>query len=166
ITIIGFGTVTPDLTGAELELGQIYSITARPGPGNIFAGWEGITQTNNPRLTFEMTAGLSLVAHFVANPFLSSAGSYSGIFYDTNVAVPESSGLFALQLAPSGAFTGKLSMNGARYSFRSRFDLNGSAFLPVLRKSLAPAVLALQLDLSGDSSQVTGFVTNAGRTNI
>ncbi len=166
VTKTGVGTVTPDLTQTELEIGQVYSVTARPGPGNIFAGWEGVPNTNSPRLSFEMTPGLSLVAHFLTNAFLRRAGSYWGVFYDTNAAVPESSGWFALQLAPSGAFTGKLSMNGARYPFRSRFDLNGSAFLPVLRKSLAPAVLALHLDLSGDTGQVTGFVTNAERTNI
>src|SRR6266576_3920492 len=70
VTTTGVGTIAPDLNGAELELGEIYNITARPGAGYLFAGWEGVPNTNSSRLSFEMTPGLNLVAHFVANPFL------------------------------------------------------------------------------------------------
>jgi len=93
-----------------------------------------------------MTPGLNLVAHFVANPFFPKAGTYSGIFYNTNSPLPDSSGLFKLQLAPSGIFTGRLIMNRKGYPFRARFDQNGSATVPVLRNSLPPAALVFPTD--------------------
>jgi len=167
VTTTGVGTVVPDLNGAELEIGEIYTVTARPGPGYLFAGWEGVPNTTSSRLSFEMVPGLNLVAHFVANPFLPKAGTYSGIFYNTNSPLPDSSGSFKLQLAPSGIFTGRLITNRKGYPFRARFDVNGSATVPVLRNSLAPAVLFLRLDLSSDTNQITGFVTSAqGMTGL
>jgi hypothetical protein len=164
VTTTGLGTVMPNLDGAELELGQIYNLTARPAPGYLFAGWEGAANagnTNVPHLKFEMTEGLALVAHFVANPFIPRAGNYSGVFYDTNSPMLESSGLFILELKQKGNFSGKLLMNGAGYPFAAQFNMNGDSTVPVLRKSLAPVVLRLQLSMSGDTNQITGFITNA-----
>ena len=58
-------------------------------------------------------------------------------------------------------------MNRKGYPFRARFDQNGSATVPVLRNSLAPAVLFLHLNLSSDTNQITGFVTSAqGMTGL
>src|SRR5439155_4221636 len=131
----GAGTVMPDLNGRALEIGKVYRLKARPDSGFIFAGWEGVPQTNSAALTFVMESNLTLVANFVLNPFLPAVGAYSGVFFNTNNVLPESSGLVTLQLASSGLLSAKLAMNGTSYPFRGQFDLTGSARIPVVRRS-------------------------------
>lgn len=66
----GPGRVLPELSGAELEVGQTYTLEAQPNPGAIFAGWSGSIETNSPVLRFIMRTGTILVANFrsAANP--------------------------------------------------------------------------------------------------
>jgi hypothetical protein len=162
----GAGTVLPDLNGQALEIGKVYRLKAHPESGFVFAGWEGVRETNSAALSFVMESNLTLVANFVLNPFLPAVGAYTGVFFNTNDVLPESSGLVTLQLARSGLFSGKLGMRGTSYSFRGQLGLTGAATIPVARRSLAPALLSLNLDISGDSGQLSGFVTNIIGTNV
>ena len=152
-----------------LELGQVYTVTARPARGFVFQSWEGegLANTNHATLSFVMVSNvMTLVANFVTNPFPAVAGAYKGVFLDPNHVQPESAGTFALQLAQSGSFSGKLGMNGTSYPFRGQFDLTGVTTVPVLRHSLPPSVLAMQLVLATDSGKLTGCVTNLVGTNL
>lgn len=60
----GPGKVLPELNGAELEVGQTYTLEAQPNPGAVFAGWSGNIETNSPVLRFVMRTGTILVANF------------------------------------------------------------------------------------------------------
>jgi len=161
IQITGSGTLSPNLDGRVLEIGKPYQITARPAQGYIFAGWDGFAQTvYSPTLNFVMETNLTtLVANFISSPFLS--GSYFGVYFDTNRVSPDSSGFLSFGLLQNGSFNGKLLTEGASYPVRGQLDSFGRATVPVLRHSLAPVVLALQVS----GSRLTGFVTNAIGTN-
>ncbi|PAW75536.1 MAG: hypothetical protein B9S33_21540, partial [Pedosphaera sp. Tous-C6FEB] len=60
----GAGRVSPDLNGAELEVGQTYTIEAQPARGGVFLGWTGSIETNSPVLRFVMRTGTVLAANF------------------------------------------------------------------------------------------------------
>jgi hypothetical protein len=107
-----------------------------------------------------------LVANFVPNPFISAAGSYLGVFLNTNDARAESSGLINLQLTPAGLFTGKATIAGQTFPFKGHLDVNGMTTVAVLRPSEAPIVLGLHLELAVDSHPLTGLVTNVLGTNV
>jgi plastocyanin len=61
----GRGTVTPDLDGLELLVGNSYTITAVPAPGFAFVNWTGGVTSSTARLTFTMSSNLVLEANFV-----------------------------------------------------------------------------------------------------
>ena len=167
IRINGSGTVTPNLDGRSLQLGNIYTVTARPGLGQVFAWWQGVAVTNNPKLSFKMSSNLVLTAAFVPNPFPPLAGSYSGLFFDadTNRFRIEDAGRLTLQLGSKGTFSGKVTLQGALHSFHGRFDFSGKVRVPIARPARAPLSLALQLDLNEATGTLTGSVTNAVGTN-
>jgi hypothetical protein len=162
----GAGTVTPDLNGKVLQVGQVYNLSARPLNGWIFDYWEGFPHPiQTPALSFAMETNLTnIVAHFILNPFVP--GPYAGVFYDTNAPVPEGSGTLNLQLATSGSFSASLGMNGTRYPFTGKFDSSGQTTVPVLRQGLTPGVVALQLDITRGTGQLFGLVTNTSGTNL
>ncbi len=60
----GAGRVVPDLNGAELEVGQVYTVEAQPARGSVFLGWTGSIETNSPVLRFIMRTGTMLSANF------------------------------------------------------------------------------------------------------
>jgi Immunoglobulin domain/Bacterial Ig domain len=178
VVINGDGAVNPNLDGRDLELGKVYSVTARPGAGQIFSRWEISTNTdlsltnnvifsNRATLSFQMKPNLVLVADFEANPFPALAGAYAGLFFDanTNRFRPENAGLFALQLGNNGAFSGRIVIEGVSHRFGGSFDLSGKAQVGIIRRALPPVSLALQLDVTGASGTITGAVTTASEAN-
>lgn len=60
----GPGRVIPELNGAELEVGQAYTVEAQPARGAVFLGWTGSIETNAPTLRFIMRTGTILMANF------------------------------------------------------------------------------------------------------
>ncbi|HXT12950.1 MAG TPA: Ig-like domain-containing protein [Candidatus Angelobacter sp.] len=66
VLVHGGGTVTPDLNGVFLEIGQTYSITAQAGAGSSFVSWTGNGDftTDSNVLTFVMQSNLTFTANF------------------------------------------------------------------------------------------------------
>ena len=60
----GAGKVIPDLNGAELEIGQTYTVEAQPARGAAFVGWTGSIESTSPVLRFVMRTGTILSANF------------------------------------------------------------------------------------------------------
>jgi hypothetical protein len=149
-------------------LGKIYTLHASPARGNLFLGWEGASPTNNPALSFEMKSNLVLTANFVPNLFPAIAGAYTGVFFDAdpNRFRAENAGLFRLQLAASGSFSGRAVVQEGAYGFHGRFDALGRAQLSINRRALPPLAFALQADLINQTDAITGTVTTAANGNL
>jgi subtilisin family serine protease len=154
----GLGRVTPNLNGRLLEIGRHYVLRAVPGPGQVFAGWDG-ADSQSPVLTFIMQTNLTLVANFVPSPFPAVRGSYAGLMANTNDVTPESSGYFMLNVTAAGRFSGKV-VNGFGYGFAGQFNLAGDATVNVPRGALSPLHLTLHTDLTNGTDQVTGSATD------
>jgi len=178
VIINGDGAVTPDIDGRDLELGKVYTVTARPGTGQIFSKWEirtnaDLSLTNNAlfsnraTLSFQMKSNLVLVADFVPNPFPAVSGAYAGLFLDanTNRFRPENAGPLAMQLGNNGAFSGRIVIQGVAHPFGGRFDPVGKAQVGIIRSAQPPVSLSLQLDLTGGSGTITGTVTTSSDAN-
>ena len=138
----GRGNTTPALNGASLEVGRGYSLTATPAAGWLFSNWvssvDGVIGSTPP-LKFIMNSNLTLTANFVANPFLATRGSYSGLFDTSGPARHESAGAFNLLVTDRGAYSGKFWLAGKAYPIAGKFDLDGRATNRV-SVSAAPAV--------------------------
>jgi hypothetical protein len=93
------------------------------------------------------------------------AGCYIGLVVDVRGVLPDDSGLFRLAVTPAGRFTGRLWVGGRGYGFHGMLDLAGDATVTVKRGRLNPLTLALHLDLTNGTDQVTGSVTAGGWTS-
>lgn len=153
----GLGSITASFKGATLEQAGGYTVTAKASAGQLFSVWTGsINSTNNP-LVFVMQPNMVLQANFIPNPFLPVKGVYNGLFYPTNSKFEATnSGGFALTLADSGAFTGKLLGGTASIPFTGAFNLSGNAAVLVANSALGPVQLNLELDAS--SKTISGWV--------
>src|SRR4030095_12354595 len=67
LTVNGSGTVSPNLNGQSLEVGQSYTVTAQPSAGYAFSNWSGTISANTAQLTFVMQSSMTLVANFYDN---------------------------------------------------------------------------------------------------
>ena len=162
----GIGSISPNLDGHWLNLGQIYTVTARPGLNQILAGWNGPgVNSGQPTLNFIMQPAMQITAYFIPNPFAANAGTYAGLFYDTNQPIYANSGAVNFQTTTAGSFSGRILLAGASYGFSGKFDPSGNTVLPVLRPGHVPLVLGLSMGLNPGDTRITGFVTNVIGTN-
>jgi hypothetical protein len=61
----GNGIISPNLNGQSLLPGRAYYLTALAGPGHLFTGWSGSTNSTTSRLAFVMSSNLTFQANFV-----------------------------------------------------------------------------------------------------
>jgi hypothetical protein len=148
--------------GQLLELARNYSITAKPAPGYLFQDWTGNVNSQSATISFLMEPDFLLQPNFVPNPFISMEGIYNGLFSDTNGVTPPSAGFFTAAIKESGAFTGKILLEGARHSFSGKFAVDGQADKTILRRKKSPLNLHLQLGFDGTLS---GTVSQAGASS-
>jgi hypothetical protein len=162
ITTNGNGTVTPNLNSQKLTLGKTYTVTAAPAAGQVFAGWTGSYVSSNPRLTFLMASNLVLQANFIPSPWIATAGTYSGLFYDyeNDQVRLYRSGFFKVSSTPGGAYSGYLQLGAQRYSFSGKLGLQRQMAKSILRGKNSPLGLNLQIGDTNQSDQIFGQVTN------
>jgi uncharacterized repeat protein (TIGR03803 family) len=167
----GLGSITPVDNGKLLYVNTNYTLKAAPANNWLFSNWVGGATapypalTNGPTLTFAMLSNLVLQANFVTNPFPAIAGSFNGLFYQTNGSpvTEQSSGFVTVTIASTskGAYTAKLLLDGGSYSFTGAFDLNGNSVTNLARKGKSPLALTLHVDLNTlpPATVMTGTVT-------
>jgi hypothetical protein len=161
VSVQGSGAVTPDLNGTQLVAPKVYKFKAVPGAGQLFVGWSGATNSNNPNLSLKVESAashLSLTATFASNHFPRVVGVYSGVFGDNPNAI-HNAGLITLKTTAKGAFSGKLMFAGKSIPFSGKFNPYGEAsFDPVNLAGYALWLQSLSLDLTNGTQQVTGWV--------
>jgi uncharacterized repeat protein (TIGR02543 family) len=163
----GRGSVSPNYSNAWLAIGRNLSMTATAGSGYVFSNWTGgvlssAVLTNNRTLKFVMQSNLVLTANFIPNPFIPAAGTYQGLFYDTNGMEQLSSGYFSGTVNSNGIFTAKLQQGLNSYPLSGQFSLTGAWFTNSI-KGASNVSAWLQLDLSGEDV-LTGVLSNASWT--
>lgn len=144
------------------------SLTARGKPGYVFSHWTGIpsgaTVVHSDMALVMPTADITgLVAHFVTSPFHAPAGAANtflglvrpaGDIGTSNDSVAMITG----SLVPAtGAFSGKVLLNGLSHSFRSAFTGNGTCWF-----TINPATRATTLTLPGGHVLGLSFDTENG----
>ena len=158
LTVNGSGSVSPNLNGQLLALGSIFKVTAKPGLGDIFAGWTGDIVTDVASLSFTMQSNLTLQANFIPNPFIPVAGTYQGLFFDTNSVAHQSSGFWNATVTSAGNYTAKIILAGANYSLSGHFSAIGVSSNSFTQSGQPRVVAHLQLDLAGGG--LTGQLSN------
>lgn len=164
LSVAGSGTISGATNNALLEVGRLYTLTAKPGKGHLFGGWSGSTSSVSLKLTFMMETNSALAATFPTNLFPTVQGSYNGLFYDTNDFQQTSAGFLTLKVGSSGSSSGKLLLNGGSHSVKGTLNAYGLGDFVVVRKGTNPLHLALNLDLTNGTDQLTGTVTNQAST--
>ena len=161
-----------DPTTNNLNIGESYEITALPAAGSLFGLWTqttptNATSTNKASLVFEMESGVSLTVDFETNIFLVAAGAYNGLFMISNsfAAVTEdTAGLLGnLILRTNGAYSGKLTLQGATYSLTGGFNAFGSATNKV-GPHRNPISLDMTLQAGANPPVITGSVSGTNGT--
>ena len=107
---------------------------------------------------------VSVGAHASLPPpgaFQPVSGNYFGLFEERDEIHHRSSGCLNLMVSDQGFFTARLQNNGTKYRFSGQFDDQGTWTKTLQRGKQEPLTVALQLDLSGDSGQLTGVVSNS-----
>ena len=100
--------------------------------------------------------------------FAKVKGTYTGLFYDNNQAEEQSSGFITLNVGNLGSYSGKLITVGKTHRLTGLFDSStGDSTNFVSRPAANPLALALTLDLTNGSDQVTGTVSEVtAGTNV
>jgi len=162
ISVTGNGSVTPDLNGQTLTIGQSYTVTAIPGPGQRFAGWSGSLGSKDPTITFIMSSELSLTANFVPSPYSVTSGTFSGLFYPTNQypLQPDRSGTFTVVVTTRGSYSGHLQIGSTRYAFSGYLGTNGLASKSISRRANTALNLQLAMGAGTAANQVSGTLSD------
>lgn len=110
----------------------------------------------------------------VGNAYASLAGSYNGLFYQTNgtetpnVQLASAGMLQNCNVKTNGSYNAQLLMQGYYYPFSGTLNASGQDVEIINRASnnLPNISVSLQIDLSGATKSITGVVSNMSATNV
>ena len=164
VAVDGAGKVSTGYIGTtQREVGVNLTISAAPlDESTLFSHWTGLpvgANANAAKQTFTMTEGLSLVAHFVPNPFWTRRGAFQGVLAGQQLF---NSGQLKISVSASGAFSGKLYYANGTHTIRGTLNANGEANLQIKRGGGNEIGLAIALDVTGTTNRITGTVNEYG----
>lgn len=161
ITINGNGKVTPNPDTLQVVAGHSYTFTATPDSGSEFQNWTGTFNSDSATITVTVTNNIALQANFVVSPFLPLAGTYNGLFYESDQVRQASAGAVTLSLNTRGKYSGKVQLGSKRYAFSGKLTLGCVATNALKRaKTLSPLTLTLRVGTNGEIDQIFGNVTD------
>ncbi len=171
-------SVTIDAS-ASVSSGRVTNVSFFAGAtklGSVRSSPFDFTATGLAAGTYSLTAvatagGVSATSAAVSISVASSppptnvvvAGTYAGLFWDTNNLSNTSSGWFSATVTSKGAVNGQLKIAGASATFTTKLPASGAASFTVPRHNKDPLAVTLQFDLSGTES-ATGTVSDASNT--
>lgn len=162
INISGLGQVLPNLNGANLTIGKVYTVSAFPGAGQVFSGWEREAQplSASAMISFVMTSNLVLAANFTPDPLVAVAGIYNGLFYESAEVRLGSTGPFCVGVGAAGNFSGWVQIGYARYQFAGTLDANFQATSTVARWNALPLTVQFTIGRGAEAGRIYGTVTD------
>lgn len=164
VTLCG-GTIQGATNGQLLEIGRAYTLTAKPSPGNLFAGWFERGNLVSPLLTysFVMETNLALTAVFNTNFFPHVKGTYTGLFFDPNQVEERSSGFVTLTVSDLGTYSAKVTIDGKTYPMTGTFNSGTGKNVNFLTRPGSNEILTVRmtLDLPGGSDHLSGTFSNS-----
>jgi uncharacterized repeat protein (TIGR03803 family) len=164
LTHTGTGTVTgtaftrPLTNNTMLYIGESYAVVAHPARNWLFGNWtiDGSISGAGETLNFLMQPGLSVAANFVTNIFIAAEGRYHGLFAPVNIPRAQTnSGLFNLDVAGTGIFSGALRIGTNIVRLDGKFDAEGTAKITSSRRGENSLTSTLELNLADRSVQGT-----------
>jgi len=160
IVTSGTGTVSPNLNGQKLKIGQQYTLTATPGSKMVFKDWEQGSEvlSYSQTLSFVMSEDLTLNLNFIKDPFSTRKGNFIGLFQGEDSLQLENSGMLTLSLKEQGYFTATLRQAAVTNRFSGQF--NAAGVTTVSRGNLLPLTLFIDLS-SADTNWLSGVVSNS-----
>lgn len=164
VLINGAGKVTPLRDGALLDVGASYTVRAITDRSHEFTGWTGFIASQANPLTFTMQPDFVLQANFRIIPFIAVAGTYEGLCYDPEANRHDSAGFLTVRSTDQGAYSGRLALGGARYSFSGKFTRDGSATNTLTRTGNTPLTVTISIDLTGGSDAIQGTISDGSWT--
>ena len=131
--------------------------------GDSGATWVRSTAPTNSWAALAASAKGKFVAaafnDYIYLPETSSAkGVYLGLFFQTNGATVDSSGLFTATVTSNGAFSGRFTMAGKMFRFSGLLPTNGPVVGTISRPSAKPMLMSLEIDGANDG--LRGFITD------
>jgi hypothetical protein len=154
------GDVRPT-NGAMLNIGEGYTLTAKPAANYVLSNWVSSTgqTTNSPTFHFIMETNLVIAANITTNLFIGAGGTYNGLFYQTNAVTEQTAGMLAnLALHSTGSYSGNLLLDGAAYGLSGSFNTSGYA-TNQLKAKTGPVSLEMALDWT--NGMITGNVSGS-----
>ena len=163
LIIQGQGTVSPDLSSANLNIGQLYTVTATPAVGYIFTGWTVQSPSTVPTsrtISFVMASNLVLQATFAPDPNIMASGVYNGLFHESDEVRLHSAGQFNFSSDRSGNYAAWIQIGANRYSFSGTLDTNLNTTVTIPRSGFAPLTVTLHVGQASEAGQIVGQVTD------
>jgi len=158
LNVTGKGSVTPNLAGKALQVGEFYTVTAKPEKGYAIAGWSGDQAADTATLEFLMLTNTVVQANFVPTPFTSAAGTYQGIITPLISGPSDLGGTFKAKVTETGEFTAKVRLGRKDYPLLGVFSADGSYRGSIKRKKHPSINVQLLLDIDGQT--VNGSFTD------
>jgi acid phosphatase len=96
-----------------------------------------------------------------SNAFASAAGSYAGLFFETNRLVNDHAGSLDIVVGPQGMLSARLSRGGRQARVTGKFTLDGTASIMVEPAASNQVVAELHLGLPPNVGIITGRILGA-----
>jgi len=160
VNVTGGGTMSPNLAGSMLQVGNDYTVTAKPAKGYAFAGWSGEQAANSASLEFLMLTNTVLQANFVPTPFGPAIGKYEGIITPSAPGSAEMTGDSKIKITSTGAFSAKFKLGDKAYPLSGIFMADGSYSGLIHQKQLPNGPIKVQLQLDINSRTINGILTD------
>ena len=153
-----------------------FGTVAIAGATSSTLAWSSVSVSNagNYYLTVSNAAGtvkssIATLTVLSMNTIASVAGVYNGLFFQTNAngsqAITETTSGFLgnCVVGTNGTYSAKLYLGGQSYSLAGSFNSAGAASntIPPSGTNFSGVRVALQLDLSNGTRQITGAVSSA-----
>ena len=160
VAMTGGGSVTPNVAGTKFQVGNYYTVTAKPAKGYAFAGWTGDQAADSASLKFLMLSNTVLQANFVPTPFDSAVGKYAGVVTPLVSGPSRLGGPVKAKISRTGAFTAKFQLGDKGYPLSGVVMADGSYSGSIYRKQFPNSPIKVQWQLDIEGQTINGSLTD------